>query len=106
MPPIGLKDKFGVVVVRLAGTVDLIAGRDLVRMQHPLAVETQRGRTPGHQPERLDVTNLEIGPVDRGHPVRPRRDQDGHQDVVVGVTHVVARGLLPDHERAHVEAGR
>ena len=93
------------VVSLLAGTEDFVAGLDLVGMQNPFSVVTQRRRPPGHPAERVDVAHFEVRAVDRGDTMGAGGHQDAHQHVVVGVADVVARRLLPDLEGAHVQAG-
>ena len=53
------------VVVLLPRTEDLVARRDLVGVQHPFTVIAQRRRPAGDPPERVDVADLQIRPVDR-----------------------------------------
>jgi hypothetical protein len=74
-------------------------------VQHPLAVEAQRRRAPGHRAEPVRVAHLQVRAVDRLHALGARGHQDPHEDVVVGVADVVAGRLLADHERLHVDRG-
>ena len=92
------------VVVLLGGGEDLIRGRDLVRVQHPLAVKAQRGGPPGDLAVPVGVADLQVGAVDGLQVVGAGGDQDAHQDVVVGVRRVAGR-LLADHQRLHVDRG-
>src|SRR6185295_4892869 len=78
---VGVEDVLGVVVVLLPRRVDLVGGGDLVRVQHPLAVEAQRGGPAGDAAEAVDVLDLQVRAVDRLLPVGPRGHQDLHQDV-------------------------
>ncbi len=105
MPLVGLQNQFGAVVFVLARTEDFVAGRDLVGMQHPFTVVTQRRRPAGDATERLDVSYFQIRPVDRGDTVRTCGDENRHQHVVVGVADVIALGLLADHQGAHIQTG-
>ena len=84
------------VVLVLAWTEDLVAGSDLVGMQHPFAVVAQCRRSARHPPERLHITHFEVRAVDSGDAMRTRSDEDGHECVMVGVADVVALGLLAD----------
>ena len=94
------------VVILLPRAEDVVARRDLVGMQHPFAVIAQRRRPTGDPPETVDVTDLQIRPVDREDAVRAGGDQDPHQHMVMRVADVVTLRLLADLEGAHVEARR
>ena len=103
-PVVGVQDQLGVVVVLLRGGEDLVGGGDLVRVQHPLAVEAQGGGPAGHLAVAVGVADLQVGAVDGLQVVGPGGHQDAHQDVVVGVRRVAGR-LLADHQRLHVDRG-
>lgn len=92
------------VEVLLGGREDLVGRGDLVRVQHPLAVEAQGGGAPGDLAVALLVADLEVGAVDRLEVVRTGGHQDAHQDVVVRVRRV-ARRLLAHDQRLHVDGG-
>ena len=103
-PVVGVQDQLGVVIVLLGGGEDLVRRGDLVRVQHPLAVEAQ-GRGPaGDLAVPAGVADLQVGAVDGLQVTGARGDQDAHQDVVVGVRRVPGR-LLADHQRLHVDRG-
>ena len=74
-------------------------------MQDPLAIKAKGRGSSGHPAEPLDVLDLQVRPVDGLLVIGASRHQDRHQDVVVGVAHVVARRLLTDHEALHVDGG-
>ncbi|CAB5000268.1 unannotated protein [freshwater metagenome] len=93
------------VVVALAGREDLVGRRHLVGVQHPLAVEAQRRRPTGDALVALDVFDLQVGPIDSEFVVGTSRHQDAHEDVVVGIAHVVAGRLLAHDQRLHVDTG-
>ena len=92
------------VVILLPWAEDLVAGCDLVGMQHPFTVIAQRRRPTGDPPETVDVTDLQIRPVDREDAVRAGGDQDPHQHMVMRVADVITLRLLADLKRRMHEA--
>ena len=68
-------------------------------MQHPLAVETEGGRSGRSLPETLLVADRDVRAVDRLQAMGPGGQQDRHMDVVVRV------GRVPGRLGAHLEGG-
>lgn len=105
VPLVGVEDHLCLVVIVLPRTEHLVGGIDLAGVQHPLSVESECRRALRRPAERLDVPDLQVRAVDGLEAVCARGHEDRHEDVVVGIAAVVPLGLLPHHQRAHVDAG-
>ena len=100
-----VQDQLGVIVIGLPWAEDFVGRFDLGRVQHPFTVEPERSSALGRAAEPIEIPNLQVRAIDGLQPVCTSREQDGHQDVVVGVAGVVALRLLTDNESAHIDTG-
>src|SRR5215470_16837386 len=102
---VGVQDELGALVVVLPGREGPVDDVDLARVQDPFAVVAERGGAGGRFGQAVEVTDRQVGPVDRRQPVAARRHQDPEQRVVVGIGAHVPGGLRPHPQRPHADAG-
>ena len=102
---VGVEDPLGPVELVLRRRVDLVADRDLVGVDRPLAVEAEPARAPRRAREAVEVADRRVRPVDRLEPERARRRDDPREHVVPLVAGI-RRVDRADRELRHPRARR
>ena len=72
-------------------------------MQRPLAVEPEGGGASGDAAQAVEILDGQVRAVDHLQVVGAGGHQQRHQDVVIGITGVVAVGLLAHDQRLHLD---
>ena len=100
---VGLEDAHGPLVRLGRRREDLVAERDLVGMQRPLAVEAEQLRATRDGAEALGIADLRVRPVDRLQAEGAGGRQDLPEHVVPLVAAVLGLGRA-DRELRHADA--